>query len=117
MAADTGYSLLPPMLFLLTKRYQEWLEAHDLGFLRVFTFVTFQSTVAILLAFSLVLLMAPRIIEWLRSQKIGACRPTVRSASIAAKPAALAASSPSAANSSCTRPSARPPPSAASSAA
>jgi len=59
------------MLFLLTKRYQEWLEAHDLGFLRVFTFVTFQSTIAILLAFFLVLAMAPRIIEWLRRQKIG----------------------------------------------
>ena len=59
------------MIFLLVRRSLEWLEAHDLGFLRVFTFVTFQSTVAILLAFLLVVVLGPPVIEWLRRQKIG----------------------------------------------
>jgi phospho-N-acetylmuramoyl-pentapeptide-transferase len=59
------------MFFELARRNQEWLEAHGLGFLRVFTFVTFQSTVAILLGFFLVLLLGPRVIEWLRQKKIG----------------------------------------------
>src|SRR3954469_25039697 len=59
------------MLFYLVKRFLPWLEAHDVGFLRVFTFVTFQSTVAILLGFFLVILLGPRVIEWLRRQKIG----------------------------------------------
>src|SRR5437868_6702878 len=59
------------MLFYLVKRFLPWLEAHDLGFLRVFTFVTFESTVAILLGFFLVILLGPRVIEWLRRQKIG----------------------------------------------
>ena len=52
-----------------------------------------------------------------RSQKIGERRPTILSASMAAKPEALAASSPLAANSSCTRPRVKPPPSASSNAA
>jgi phospho-N-acetylmuramoyl-pentapeptide-transferase len=59
------------MLFLLVRRYIDWLEAHNLGFLRVFRFVTFQSTVAILLGFLLVVMLGPRVIEWLRRQKIG----------------------------------------------
>ena len=59
------------MLFYLVQRLMPWLEAHDLGFLRVFTFVTFQSTVAILLGFFLVVFLGPRVIEWLRRQKIG----------------------------------------------
>jgi phospho-N-acetylmuramoyl-pentapeptide-transferase len=59
------------MLFYLVQRLLPWLEAHDLGFLRVFTFVTFQSTVAILLGFFLVILLGPGVINWLRRQKIG----------------------------------------------
>src|SRR6476620_3796112 len=59
------------MIFLLVRRYIDWLEAHNLGFLRVFRFVTFQSTVAILLGFLLVVMLGPRVIEWLRRQKIG----------------------------------------------
>jgi phospho-N-acetylmuramoyl-pentapeptide-transferase len=59
------------MIFLLVRRHLDWLEAHDLGFLRVFTFVTFQSTVSILLGFVLVVALGPRVIEWLRRQKIG----------------------------------------------
>ena len=59
------------MFFYLVKQLQPWLDANGLGFLRVFTFVTFQSTVAILLGFLLVVLLGPRVIEWLRRQKIG----------------------------------------------
>ena len=59
------------MLFYLVNRYLPWLEENNLGFLRVFRFVTFQSTVAILLGFLLVILLGPRVIEWLRRQKIG----------------------------------------------
>ena len=59
------------MIFLLVRRSLDWLEAHDLGFLRVFTFVTFQSTLAILLGFVLVVFLGPPVIEWLRRQKIG----------------------------------------------
>ena len=35
------------MLYLLVRNSQQWLDAHGLGFLRVFTFVTFQATVAV----------------------------------------------------------------------
>jgi phospho-N-acetylmuramoyl-pentapeptide-transferase len=59
------------MLFLLTKHYRDWLESHNLGFLRVFTFPTFQSVVAVLVGFFMCLLLGPRVIEWLRRKKIG----------------------------------------------
>ena len=59
------------MLFLLVRFSQEWLEAHGLGFLRVFTSVTFQSTFAVLLAFFICILLGPSVIEWLRRNKIG----------------------------------------------
>ena len=59
------------MLHLLVKHWLTWLEDHHLGFLRLFTFVTFQATVAVLLGFMLVVLLGPRVIEWLRRQKIG----------------------------------------------
>ena len=59
------------MFFYLVNRFLPWLEENNLGFLRVFKFVTFQSTVAILLGFWLVVLLGPRVIEWLRRQKIG----------------------------------------------
>src|SRR5688500_16986944 len=59
------------MFFYLVERFLPFLEAHDLGFLRVFTLVAFQSTVAILLGFLLVVTLGPRVIEWLRRQKIG----------------------------------------------
>jgi len=59
------------MFFYLVNRFLPWLEENNLGFLRVFKFVTFHSTVAILLGFWLVVLLGPRVIEWLRRQKIG----------------------------------------------
>ena len=59
------------MLFLLIKSSQAWLEAHGLGFLRVFTFVTFQATVAVVVSFLLCILLGPRVIDWLRRNKLG----------------------------------------------
>src|SRR6185436_10790117 len=56
---------------LLVKHLQPWLDDHGLGFLRVFNAVTFQSTVAVLLSFFLVLILGPYVIDWLRRQKIG----------------------------------------------
>jgi phospho-N-acetylmuramoyl-pentapeptide-transferase len=59
------------MLYWLVDHYRNWLEAHDLGFLRVFRFVAFQVTSAILLSFLIVIVLGPRVIDWLRRQKIG----------------------------------------------
>ena len=59
------------MIYLLVRSNFAWLEAHHLGFLRVFNDVTFQSTIAVILSFSLVLALGPRVIKWLRRQKIG----------------------------------------------
>ena len=59
------------MLFLLIRSSQQWLEAHGLGFLRVFTFVTFQATFAVVLSFLICVLLGPRVIEWLRRHKVG----------------------------------------------
>jgi phospho-N-acetylmuramoyl-pentapeptide-transferase len=61
------------MIYLLVKRLREsgWLEAHGLDFLRVFNFPTFQTTIAVLTSFVIVLVAGPRVIDWLRRQKIG----------------------------------------------
>src|SRR5688572_4799949 len=59
------------MLFLLIRSSLQWLEAHGLGFLRVFTFVTFQSIVAVLVAFLFCIVLGPSVIDWLRRNKIG----------------------------------------------
>src|SRR3954463_11631203 len=64
------------MIYLLVKRLREasptdWLDAHQVGFLRVFNAITFQAAVALLLAFVLVVALGPRFIGWLRRQKIG----------------------------------------------
>ena len=59
------------MIYLLVDHFHKWLEAHGLGFLRVFTFPTFQVVAAILLSFVLCVSIGPRLIEWLRRQKIG----------------------------------------------
>jgi phospho-N-acetylmuramoyl-pentapeptide-transferase len=59
------------MLFLLVRKMLDWLEAHDLGFLRVFTFPTFQSVVSVMVAFLMCVLLGPGVIEWLRRQRIG----------------------------------------------
>jgi phospho-N-acetylmuramoyl-pentapeptide-transferase len=59
------------MIYLLVQRFYPWLDRHGLGFLRVFKFITFQVAASILLSFLLCLLLGPRVIEWLRKQKIG----------------------------------------------
>ena len=59
------------MIYLLVDRWRVWLDAHRLGFLRVFTFATFQVTAAILVSFLICILLGPRVIAKLRKQKIG----------------------------------------------
>jgi phospho-N-acetylmuramoyl-pentapeptide-transferase len=59
------------MIYLLVEHYLKWLVAHGLGFLRVFTFTTFQIVAAILVSFLISIFVGPRLIEWLRWQKIG----------------------------------------------
>jgi phospho-N-acetylmuramoyl-pentapeptide-transferase len=59
------------MLYLFVRNHRLWLEGHRLGFLRLFEDVTFQTTMATLLAWVIVLAMGSRTIAWLRKQKIG----------------------------------------------
>ncbi len=59
------------MIYLLVKTCWPWLESHGMRFMRVFTFTSFQATVAVLLSFSLCVGLGPWVIRWLRSQKIG----------------------------------------------
>jgi phospho-N-acetylmuramoyl-pentapeptide-transferase len=59
------------MIYLLVKYHLLWLEAHRFGFLRLFNDVTFQSTVAVILSFCLVMALGPGVIRWLGRQKIG----------------------------------------------
>src|SRR4051812_11451528 len=73
--------LSPPMLFLLVRKMLDWLEAHDLGFLRVFTFPTFQSVVSVIVAFLMCVLLGPGVIEWLRRQRSGTRQTSTRSSS------------------------------------
>jgi phospho-N-acetylmuramoyl-pentapeptide-transferase len=59
------------MLFHFAQNNEQWLNDHGLGFLRVFTYVTFQAAASVVVSFLIVLLMAPVVIRWLRKQKIG----------------------------------------------
>lgn len=59
------------MIYLLVKWFYPWLDAHDLGFLRLFRYPTFQAAAAILLAFLIVIAFGSPVINWLRSKKIG----------------------------------------------
>src|SRR3954462_6648487 len=59
------------MIYWLVKTFADFLEAHGLGFLRVFTFVQFQAPVAVCLSFFICIFTGPRFIGWLRYQKIG----------------------------------------------
>jgi phospho-N-acetylmuramoyl-pentapeptide-transferase len=61
------------MLHLLIERSLPWLEAHHLGFFRVFTRDQdpFRQVLAVMLAFVLCVFMGPPIIRWLRDRKIG----------------------------------------------
>ncbi len=59
------------MIYLLVSHFLPWLEAHGLGFSRVFTYLEFQCAVALLCGFSVVLATGSPVIGWLRRQKIG----------------------------------------------
>jgi phospho-N-acetylmuramoyl-pentapeptide-transferase len=61
------------MIYLLVRRLLDsgWLEAHRLGFLRVFTAVEFEATAAIVLAFVICMLLGTPVIARLRKLKIG----------------------------------------------
>jgi phospho-N-acetylmuramoyl-pentapeptide-transferase len=61
------------MIYLLIQRLREsgWLDAHGVDFLRVFNFVLFQVTVAVLMSFFAVILAGGPVIRWLRRMKIG----------------------------------------------
>lgn len=59
------------MIYLLVKWYYPWLDAHNMGFLRIFRFPTFQAAAAILLSFLIVIAFGSPVINWLRSKKIG----------------------------------------------
>ena len=59
------------MLYLLINGSLDWLEANNLGFLRVFTFVIFQATAAILLSFCVCLAFGNRVIATLQRYKFG----------------------------------------------
>jgi phospho-N-acetylmuramoyl-pentapeptide-transferase len=59
------------MLYLFDEFCHNWLHAHGLGFFRVFRSVTFQVTLAIVLGFFICIVLGPKVIAWLRHQKIG----------------------------------------------
>jgi phospho-N-acetylmuramoyl-pentapeptide-transferase len=59
------------MIFLLVNHFHAFLATNRLGFLRLFLDVTFQTAVATLLSFVIVILCGPRTIGWLRKKKIG----------------------------------------------
>lgn len=59
------------MFYLFSNNFRIWLEAHGMGFFRVFTFAEFQGICSILLSFALAVIFGPAVINWLRRQKIG----------------------------------------------
>jgi phospho-N-acetylmuramoyl-pentapeptide-transferase len=59
------------MMYLLYNAFHDWFEDHGFGFLRVFTAVTFQGVLSILVSFIIVLLFGTRVIAWLRNNKLG----------------------------------------------
>ena len=61
------------MLFLLIESNFSWLEAHHMGFFRIFMREQdpFRQVLAVMLAFALCILFGPSVIRWLQRQKIG----------------------------------------------
>ncbi|HEX4124997.1 MAG TPA: phospho-N-acetylmuramoyl-pentapeptide-transferase, partial [Tepidisphaeraceae bacterium] len=59
------------MFYLLIDAWFDWLHAHGLGFLRVFTEPIFQATASILISFLICIAAGPGVIRWLKRQKIG----------------------------------------------
>jgi phospho-N-acetylmuramoyl-pentapeptide-transferase len=61
------------MIYLLIQHLRKsgWLDAHGLDFLRVFNFVLFQTTAAVVVSFFTVIFAGKPVIAWLRRMKIG----------------------------------------------
>src|SRR4051812_40830771 len=59
------------MIYLLVQLFDDWLDNHGLGFLRVFNATTFQSAIALVISFLFVILLGSRVIRWLQSTKLG----------------------------------------------
>ena len=75
------------MMYLLVHRLllSGWLESHHLKFLRVFIAAEFQAPAAVVVSFIISIALGPRVIEWLRKQKIGDANQTDIHADNAAK--------------------------------
>src|SRR5687767_11729207 len=58
------------MIYWLVNRWFDVLEDKGWGFLRVFTYATFRSIAAIVLSFFICIILGPRVIAWLRKQKM-----------------------------------------------
>src|SRR4030095_8851154 len=59
------------MLYYLINKFLDPLEDAGFGFLRVFVYYpTFRGTAAIVVSFLVSLILGPRVIRWLRYQKI-----------------------------------------------
>ena len=58
------------MIYLLIKDSIDWLDDRGFGFLRVFSYATFRGTFAIVVSFLVCIMLGPRVIRWLRGQKI-----------------------------------------------
>jgi phospho-N-acetylmuramoyl-pentapeptide-transferase len=59
------------MIYNLYTALEAWLKLHDLGFFRVFSYVSFRAVLAIILSFLMVVAVARPVIRWLLRQKIG----------------------------------------------
>ncbi len=71
--ADERRDASGAMIYLLIKHLRDsnWLTNHGLDFLRVFNFVTFQATIAVMLSFILSITFGRPVVNWLRRLKIG----------------------------------------------
>lgn len=59
------------MIYNLIDNLLNWLEAHGMGFFRVFTYQEFRAVTAIILSFVVVITFGRRTIRWLLKQKVG----------------------------------------------
>lgn len=60
------------MIYLIVKALEDFLQSHGMfGLVRVLTFIEFRAIFSVLLSFTAVITLAPRVIRWLIKQKIG----------------------------------------------
>jgi len=59
------------VIYLIINSAMEWLQAHHLGFFRVFRYSEFRAVLALMLSFAIVIALGPRVIRWLVMQKVG----------------------------------------------